>query len=222
MGGRFRASGSGRRSPAKAPVTPRGPPPTPPAEREGSTTKRPQHESCIAHLGITLPDTREAVAHWGTLCAVEAALAHGPTYPERKRDYSAGYAEFLDSGQALSGVDYARATIVRHEFRGAVAALFASVDLVHRADHVEAGADGRRVRGVVPAEPDGVPRIVHYTSPEDLTGCPALILPGGLDESGVPVGFQLVGRHLEEGRLFQAGMAYQADADWPTRAPLAE
>ena len=52
VGGRFRASGSGRRSPAKAPVTPRGPPPTPPAEREGSTTKRPQHESCIAHLGI--------------------------------------------------------------------------------------------------------------------------------------------------------------------------
>ena len=31
VGGRFRASGSGRRSPAKAPVTPRGPPPTPPS-----------------------------------------------------------------------------------------------------------------------------------------------------------------------------------------------
>ena len=106
---------------------------------------------------VTLPDTREAVAHWGTLCAVEAALAHGPTYPERKRDYSAGYAEFLDSGQALSGVDYARATIVRHEFRGAVAALFASVDLYIAPimwKPVPTAADGRGpllrlVRGVV-------------------------------------------------------------------------
>ena len=170
---------------------------------------------------VTLPDTREAVAHWGTLCAVEAALAHGPTYPERKRDYSAGYAEFLDSGQALSGVDYARATIVRHEFRGAVAALFASVDLYIAPIMWKPVPTAAEFEALC-AEPDGLPRIVHHTSPEDLTGCPALILPGGLDESGVPVGFQLVGRHLEEGRLFQAGMAYQADADWPTRAPLAE
>ena len=169
---------------------------------------------------VTLPDTREAVAHWGALCAVEAALAHGPTYPERKRDYSVGYAEFLDGGLALSGVDYARATIVRHEFSGAMAALFASVDLYIAPIMCKPVPTAAEFVALC-AEPDGVPRIVQYTSPEDLTGCPALILPGGLDASGAPVGFQLVGRHLEEGRLFQAGKAYQADADWPALAPLA-
>ena len=89
MGGRFRASGSGRRSPAKAPVTPRGPPPTPPAEREGSTTKRPQHESCIAHLGIistpVSPDSRIARCQRRFPTFPSMPNASGPPWTVRPR-----------------------------------------------------------------------------------------------------------------------------------------
>ena len=39
---------------------------------------------------------------------------------------------------------------------------------------------------------------------------------------GVPVGFQLVGRHLAEGLLLRAGHAYQKVTDWHTRHPKLE
>lgn len=169
---------------------------------------------------VSMPDSTEAVALWGTLCAVEAAIAHAATYPERQDDYSPAYRGFLDGGQAAAGVDYARATIARREFAGAFAAMLAPVDMFIAPimwSPVPSTADFLALC----EEPDGLTRIVTYTSPQDLTGSPALILPGGLDAAGAPVGFQLVGRHLDEARLFQAGMAYQRDADWPTQPPLA-
>lgn len=169
---------------------------------------------------VKMPAWRKAVELWATLCAVEAAIAHEATYPKRSRDYGEPYRGFLEAGRAASGMDYAKATIARREFAGGYAMLFQAVDILIApimATPVPTTAEFLKLTELA----DGVTQIVTYTSPQDLTGSPAIILPGGLDDAGVPVGFQLVGRHLEEGRLFQAGMAYQADANWPNRPPLA-
>jgi Asp-tRNA(Asn)/Glu-tRNA(Gln) amidotransferase A subunit family amidase len=45
-----------------------------------------------------------------------------------------------------------------------------------------------------------------------------ITLPGGFHD-GLPLGFQLVGRHLDEARLVRAGVAYQRATDWHTRHP---
>ena len=54
-----------------------------------------------------------------------------------------------------------------------------------------------------------------------MAGTPAVCLPGGFDEDGLPLGFQIVGPRLCEERLLRAGHAYQQDTDWHSRTPPA-
>ena len=47
------------------------------------------------------------------------------------------------------------------------------------------------------------------TVPFDLTGSPALSVPFGRSQEGLPIGVQLVGRHFEETTVLQAGAALE-------------
>jgi aspartyl-tRNA(Asn)/glutamyl-tRNA(Gln) amidotransferase subunit A len=53
----------------------------------------------------------------------------------------------------------------------------------------------------------------------NLAGLPAVSIPCGFSEEGLPTGFQLIGPALAEERLLQAGDAYQCRTDWHLRAP---
>jgi aspartyl-tRNA(Asn)/glutamyl-tRNA(Gln) amidotransferase subunit A len=58
-----------------------------------------------------------------------------------------------------------------------------------------------------------------FTIPAPLAGLPALSIPCGFDEKGLPVGLQLMGRHFSEGQLLGVAHAYQQATDWHTRVP---
>jgi amidase len=68
--------------------------------------------------------------------------------------------------------------------------------------------DGRAEPGVM-EERTGTD-LVGNTAPLDLSGHPALTVPCGLGEHGLPVGLQIVGRHLDEYRLYEVGSAFEA------------
>ena len=53
-----------------------------------------------------------------------------------------------------------------------------------------------------------------FTASANLTGLPALSLPGGRDAAGLPVGLQLVGRAFDETTLLRVGASYERDAPW--------
>lgn len=50
-------------------------------------------------------------------------------------------------------------------------------------------------------------------------GVPGLVVPCGYSD-GMPVGMQLMGRHMDEAMLFRIGHAYQQVTDWHTRQPV--
>jgi amidase len=52
-----------------------------------------------------------------------------------------------------------------------------------------------------------------------MSGSPTITLPGGFTPQGLPIGFQLVGRDLDEALLVRAGHAYQQVTDWHRRHP---
>jgi len=52
-----------------------------------------------------------------------------------------------------------------------------------------------------------------YTIPANLSGNPAMSVPCGF-ASGMPVGFQLIGRPFEEAILYRVGQSYQNDTTW--------
>ncbi len=53
----------------------------------------------------------------------------------------------------------------------------------------------------------------------NLAGLCGLSLPCGFDESGLPIGMQLLGAPFDEARLLRIGRAYQAATDWHLRRP---
>lgn len=61
-----------------------------------------------------------------------------------------------------------------------------------------------------------------FTVGANLAGVPAISLPGGFDESGLPIGIQLQAPVLEESRLLFAANAYQTVTDFHTKRPAAE
>ncbi|MFK7866771.1 MAG: Asp-tRNA(Asn)/Glu-tRNA(Gln) amidotransferase subunit GatA [Alphaproteobacteria bacterium] len=58
-----------------------------------------------------------------------------------------------------------------------------------------------------------------FTVPVNLAGLPAISLPTGLDQKGLPIGSQLIGRHFDEAGLFKAAYALEQSAGFRA-APL--
>ena len=89
-----------------------------------------------------------------------------------------------------------------------------------------------------PAQPGGAPPIPTETgltskeavmaqffgarshrSPFNLSGVPAMAVPCGFTEGGLPLSAQLAARPFAENALFRVGSAYQSRTDWHERRP---
>ena len=57
----------------------------------------------------------------------------------------------------------------------------------------------------------------RYTSPAALAGLPAISVPCGFTESGLPIGLQIIGRPFSEANLFRIARAYEQAAGWRSR-----
>ncbi len=180
-------------------------------------------ERVLASLGavireIDVPATDKLLRGWARFCAVETALAHRDTYPARAGEYGSDLAALIDQGRAVGGMDLGDIYHDRLAFSGALAAVFAAVDLIlvptmavpapSLARMVEFGQD-----------PELLLRILRFTAPFDFSGSPTITLPSGIDQAGMPLSLQLVGRHLGEDLLCRAGHAFQQATDWHTRRP---
>jgi aspartyl-tRNA(Asn)/glutamyl-tRNA(Gln) amidotransferase subunit A len=58
-----------------------------------------------------------------------------------------------------------------------------------------------------------------YTLPASLAGLPGMSLPVGFGQGGMPVGLQLIGNYLKEGKLLNAAHQFQRATDWHARKP---
>jgi amidase len=75
-------------------------------------------------VDVDVPDVKQSIVDWSTVCAVEAALVHGENYPQRKDEYGSVLASVLEVGRAVSGVELQR---IRGSWgRSALIALFSS------------------------------------------------------------------------------------------------
>ena len=58
-----------------------------------------------------------------------------------------------------------------------------------------------------------------YTIPANLAGLPAMSLPCGFGEGGLPVGLHVVGNYFAEAAMLKAAHHYQQATDWHQRQP---
>lgn len=60
---------------------------------------------------------------------------------------------------------------------------------------------------------------LSFTLPINMTGQPAASVPAGWTGDGLPVGLQIVGRHLADETVLRAACAFEAAAGWAHRWP---
>jgi Asp-tRNA(Asn)/Glu-tRNA(Gln) amidotransferase A subunit family amidase len=80
------------------------------------------------------------------------------------------------------------------------------------------------IEEVDPASAHFNPRAVVlscFTRFVNYPGLPALAVPAGFDERGMPVGLQVVGRPGSDALLRDIGVRSQARSDWHGRVPTA-
>jgi amidase len=166
---------------------------------------------------VKLPDPQAAMAGWGTCVAAEVAIAHEATYPARAAEYG-GLARLIESGRAVKGIDVMKAHHDRLAFSGALAGLFTDIDLLLVPTQPRSNFTIAQERELF-ATPEGLAGFLRFTTPFDMSGSPTITLPGGFTAKGLPLSFQLVGRHLDEEQLVRAGHAYQQATDWHRKHP---
>jgi aspartyl-tRNA(Asn)/glutamyl-tRNA(Gln) amidotransferase subunit A len=163
-----------------------------------------------------LPRTELLVAQRAILLT-DAAAYHREHLRERAADIGVDVLTRLRAGQTFTGMDYARARRDRDELRREWLGVFGSYDVI------------LSPTTLIPAPPrDGqdavaaAQRLTANTLPFNLTGLPAISLPCGFTQAGLPIGLQLAAGPWRERLLLRVARAYESATEWHERLPLAE
>jgi aspartyl-tRNA(Asn)/glutamyl-tRNA(Gln) amidotransferase subunit A len=144
--------------------------------------------------------------------------AHAP-------DYTPGVRLMLELGNLVPATAYLAAQRARAAMREAVRRTFDE----HRLDALAAPTiptTTMPLERLSVAPGDGEESVfsmfLHHNIPSNLTGQPALSVPCGFSTEELPIGLQLIGRPLEEARLFRIAHAYErANPLFERRPPVA-
>jgi aspartyl-tRNA(Asn)/glutamyl-tRNA(Gln) amidotransferase subunit A len=185
-------------------------------------------EAAIQHLGslgatvtpIALPELSHAGPIFGLTIASEAAtyhrekiLAHGDLYDPSIRIR-------IEGGLFISAAAYLHAQRAREAYRRAVATAMADVDVLAVPTVVVPSPAVGQDRVTI----DGVEHplrltILRASQAFSLIGLPAMSVPCGFTNGGLPIGMQLVGKPFTDDIVMGAANTYQQSTDWHLRKP---
>ena len=180
------------------------------AERFDGAVARLRSAGCtIADVDIAhAADTGEVYRHTQLR---EAYAYHAPMLEARGHDYSPTVRARLEMGRDVSVGDYARAQTIRAALRAEVDDVLARHDALLLptlpirpprlgTERVTVGRVSDSVRALT----------LRLTQLFDLTGHPAISVPCGTDQAGLPVGVQLVGQRDRTQTLLDLAAAHES------------
>ena len=148
-----------------------------------------------------------------TIC--EAAAYHKQYMKDRSQDYGKDVRERIQLGFEQNAPDFIQAARLREEARRTCdESLFSDVDLIAMPTTI-------RTAMLIESALENDPTIdfTFLTSPFNLTGQPALSLPCGLTDAGLPVGLQLIGHRFDEKTLFRAAHTFETESGFSRSTP---
>jgi aspartyl-tRNA(Asn)/glutamyl-tRNA(Gln) amidotransferase subunit A len=155
------------------------------------------------------------------LVYTEAAAIHGPWLREHAQDYSPQVRMRAATGLAIPAAAYQQAQQLRPEIlRRFVAAVFSKCDVLHLPTlGIPVPTLAETDVGGSAAMWEKIAVLVRCTAPFNYLGLPALSVPCGFTDNGLPTSFQLVGRPFAEATLLRVASGYERVTDWVRRAP---
>jgi aspartyl-tRNA(Asn)/glutamyl-tRNA(Gln) amidotransferase subunit A len=169
---------------------------------------------------VELPDLVQARTAMWVISCVEGAERHRPWLRERADEYHPLVRSLLEQGARIPATEYVHAQRVRQVMVQRMRRVFDAVDVVALpATAVPAFPIGTETLRLGDADEHWQSTVNRCTPLFNLTGGPALSLPCGLSNGGMPIGLQLAARAHDDARLLRTARAYERATDWHTRAP---
>ena len=185
----------------------------------------------LSELGAVRIDVNIPELEWSTTVGnvttlVDAGAWHRKRLRSRLLDYHPGTRRMLELGELVPGYHYVMVQRVRTLIRNAVRQAFT----VNRLDALIGPTipitapplDQLSVNRFDDKVPGALSTLIHHGYPASVTGLPAISVPCGFSEDGLPIGLQLIGRPFDEKTLFRVGQAYERVTRWYTRKPVLE
>ncbi len=165
---------------------------------------------------ITIPAAAESIVVEKAIVYPEAAVAHEDRLGERFAAYGARLRLSLLSGYYFRAVDYVRAQQVRESLLDEVENALSHVDIIATpttplvAPHfAETAADAAGASELLH-------RYIRFLVLANLTGHPAVSVPHGTGDAGMPIGLQLIGRPFDDGFVLSVAHALEKHRDVAT------
>ncbi len=162
---------------------------------------------------VALPSRARFDAAGWTILHAEALAIHQRDLQARPGDYARPTRERLMLGAFVSGVDYVRASRLRRIVTEEVNAL------VRRYDALIVSPTAGAAPALSLVEDTPLRRDRPLTVLFNVTGHPAICLPGGFGPGGLPLSIQLAGSHFGEAKLMRIAHAYEEATAWTERRP---
>jgi aspartyl-tRNA(Asn)/glutamyl-tRNA(Gln) amidotransferase subunit A len=160
------------------------------------------------------PRAEDLRATQTVIIGTEAGAYHRERIAAHRAEFGDDVARRIELGLTRSGPEYASARRTRDELRREYAAALARWDAIVLPT-TPITAPLRKGQDAVAA----AATLTSYTSPFNLTGLPAISIPCGFDDAGLPIGLQLVARPWAEARLLRVARAYERATPWHERRP---
>jgi len=170
---------------------------------------------------VRVDDLEPSVSALLTVDIVEPSAYHAQWIRERPRDYGQDVRALLEVGELYLATHYVQA----QRYRAVLSDRFNEV--LQNADAIVTPTVPFTAPPVGATEvklEDGetldiITAVMRYNALAPLTGMPALSVPCGFADDGLPVGMQLIGRAFEEATVLRIGHCYQQLTTWHERAP---
>ncbi|MRX37576.1 amidase [Aminobacter sp. MDW-2] len=156
------------------------------------------------------------------IISAEASAYHRKSMERSAGLYSRDVRIELDAGMMISATDYLMGQRARRLIRDEFSDVLTNVDILAVPTlPLTAPKLGTATVEVGGTTMSTLSALWHNVFPLNLTGLPAMSVPCGFSDTGLPIGLQLIGRGFEEALLLRVGQAYQMKCDWHRRLPSA-
>lgn len=164
-------------------------------------------------ISLKLPPLEAFTGCGRLILQAESYAVHANWLRDRPADYGQRGRLRLSAGEAISAEHYIKAQqlrrILTEQFTTAISNVDAAICvsslelpcLIDDAEQIDRTYD-RQAR-----------------TPFNLTGSPAIALPIGFTDLGLPTGMQIVGRHHDEPMILRIAAAYESATGWHMRQP---
>lgn len=170
---------------------------------------------------VQLPDLEPSISALLTVDIAEPAAYHAAWLRERPEEYGDDVRQLLEVGELYLATHYIQAQRYRTVLRDNVAEVLRDADVVITptvpftappVGAIEVEMESGDMLDIITA-------VMRYNALPPLTGMPAMSVPCGFSDEGMPIGMQLIGRAFDEGTVLRVGHGYQEISDWHTREP---